>query len=1005
MKQKQWKTAAAALVVCATVSVSAQHNAGNGQSALGNPLQQPVSAYATPLPFDRGAAGLAQSLRKLATRASLIQINAHPDDEDGGTLAYESRGLGAEVSLLSLNRGEGGQNVMTGEFWDGLGILRTEEHLSANHYYGVHLYYTRVADFGFSKTREETLKQWDHDRVLADTVRVIRETRPMVVTSVFAGNVSDGHGHHQAAGVLAQEVYTAAADPKMFPEQLREGLRPWAPLKVYARTPFARVTKEGIFDYATGKVEPLLYKNYVTGAEMHEVPSATVTVPSGTYNALFGESYSQVSREGLNQQKSQNGGVPIPPPGKADSTYHLYASRVNGGVTPARENSFFDGIDTSLEGMASYLPAAAQGEAKTKLAAIAATIKEATDRLDANDPAKSASALATGLDATRSLILNLQSSKLPEDARYNVLFELRIKERQFNEALNQALGMNMVATVQNGPAPVQRGLGQPGGNDIISQTVTAGESFGVGIHVTDQGSVPVTVDSITLQPALGGDWKVRTPPPAAPKAQPTPTNVVAPPDATTGAAQSTGVAARNLGTDQAPSLPPSQAQQQSEPVKPFVPGPLAAGVAVDSYLLATVPASAPPTMPYYSRPTLEQSYYDIHDPRWLTLPEEPYPLYAEVRYTFNGTHAMLTGVVQTPHRYNGLGTLPEPLRIAPAISVQVEPASGILPLSATALPLQVTVHSSVKGPQEGTLKLELPKGWTAEPASAKFQTHRDNEDVVLRFRVMTPGLQPKSYRITAVADVSGKQYSTGFVTIGYPGVRPYPRYSPAVSSITGVDVKVAPSVRVGYVMGSGDDVPDALRQMGVNATLLTDADLRSGDLNLYDYIVLGVRTYTARPVLRAANNRLLDYVRGGGVVITQYQSAEFDHDYGPYPLSVPGDQGHTVVEEDAKVTILKPTDPLLNWPNKIGPADFSSWVEERGHGFPKSFDSKYIAPTSVHDGGQEPQTGGLIYAQYGRGYYVYLAYAFFREMPEGVPGSFRIMANLLSIDKNPGLAH
>ena len=362
-------------------------------------------------------------------------------------------------------------------------------------------------------------------------------------------------------------------------------------------------------------------------------------------------------------------------------------------------------------------------------------------------------------------------------------------------------------------------------------------------------------------------------------------------------------------------------------------------------------------------------------------------------------------MVQTPHRYNGLGTLQEPLRVAPAISVQVSPESGILPLTATALPLQVTVHSSMKGPAQGTLKLELPSGWTAEPASATFATRRDNEDVVLRFQISTPGLQTKSYRITAVADVAGKQYKSGFVTIGYPGVRPYPRFSPATSSITGVDVKVAPGLRVGYVMGSGDDVPDALREMGVNVTMLSDADLRSGDLSSYGYIVLGVRTYTARPILRTANNRLLDYVRGGGVVITQYQSAEFDHDYGPYPLSVQGDQGHTVVEENARVNILKPADPLLTWPNKIGPADFEGWVEERGHGFPKSFDVHYTAPTSVHDTGQDAQTGGLIYAQYGRGYYVYLAYAFFREMPEGVPGSFRIMANLLSLDKNPGLPH
>ena len=156
MKRTHFKSAVTSLALCAVLSASAQERVQ--AVAPASPVQ--ISAFASPLPFDRGAAGLAQSLRKLSTRASLIQINAHPDDEDGGTLAYESRGVGAEVSLLSLNRGEGGQNVMTGELWDSLGILRTEEHLAANRYYGVHLYYTRVADFGFSKTREETLKQW-----------------------------------------------------------------------------------------------------------------------------------------------------------------------------------------------------------------------------------------------------------------------------------------------------------------------------------------------------------------------------------------------------------------------------------------------------------------------------------------------------------------------------------------------------------------------------------------------------------------------------------------------------------------------------------------------------------------------------------------------------------------------------------------------------------------------------------------------------------------------------
>src|SRR5215472_11523303 len=201
-----------------------------------------------PLPFDRGATGLWNALNKLHTRASLLMITAHPDDEDGGMLAWESRGQGAHVILLSLTRGESGANVMSPDFFDALGLVRTEELLAADRYYGVEQYFGRVVNNGFSKTKEETLAAWSHERVLADTVRVVRMTRPLVITSVFIGAPSDGHGNHQVAGQMAQEVFRAAADPKMFPEQIRAGLRPWQPLKVYERVPMARATAQGVYD-------------------------------------------------------------------------------------------------------------------------------------------------------------------------------------------------------------------------------------------------------------------------------------------------------------------------------------------------------------------------------------------------------------------------------------------------------------------------------------------------------------------------------------------------------------------------------------------------------------------------------------------------------------------------------------------------------------------------------------------------------------------------------------
>ncbi len=308
--------------------------------------------FAAPLPIDRGAAGLWQSLQKLHTRASLIAIVAHPDDEDGGMLTYESRGQGVDATLLTLTRGEGGQNVMSSDYWDQLGLVRTQELLSADNYYSVHQYWARVADFGFSKTIEEAMTNWGHDRVLYDVVRVVRMTRPLVVTSTFTGNVSDGHGHHQVSGEMAQEVFNAAADSNVFPDQIAAGLLPWKPLKVYARVPFAHSGEKGIYDYATGHWEPVRFRNYVDGAWIDGIPSTTLNIPEGGYNALFGRSYIALARQGLGEQKSQNGGIGVPTIRPFSSPYHLYASRVSAKL-PEHEEGFFDGIDSTLAGIAS----------------------------------------------------------------------------------------------------------------------------------------------------------------------------------------------------------------------------------------------------------------------------------------------------------------------------------------------------------------------------------------------------------------------------------------------------------------------------------------------------------------------------------------------------------------------------------------------------------------------------------------------------------------------------
>jgi hypothetical protein len=235
---------------------------------------------------------------------------------------------------------------------------------------------------------------------------------------------------------------------------------------------------------------------------------------------------------------------------------------------------------------------------------------------------------------------------------------------------------------------------------------------------------------------------------------------------------------------------------------------------------------------------------------------------------------------------------------------------------------------------------------------------------------------------------------------GYPGLRPYPFYRAATYRAVGVEVKTAPSLTIGFLPGTGDDVPKALDNLEQNVRTLSTTDLTNGDLSKYDAIILGTRAYAVRADLKAANGRLMDYVKNGGVLIVQYNLQDFDHNYGPYPF-VLGPNPQKVVDENSEVTLLDAGNPAFSWPNKISADDFKGWIEERGHGFLRSWDSHYTPLVETHDPEQDPQLGGLLLARYGKGFYVYDAFALYRQLPNGVPGAYRLLANLVSLGKNP----
>jgi LmbE family N-acetylglucosaminyl deacetylase len=906
--------------------------------------QSPTAVDAAPasaaqsLPFDRGAAALWQSLRKLHTRASLLMVTAHPDDEDGGMLTYESRGQGSRVALLTLNRGEGGGNVMSSDYFDALGLVRTEELLAADRYYGTQQFWTPVIDYGFSKTKEEALEKWGHDRVLADVVRVIRMTRPLVVTSVFVGGRTDGHGNHQVAGQMAQEGFKAAGDPNMFPEQIREGLRPWKPLKDYARVPFAPVTDKGIYDYADGKFYPAEFRNYTDGTVTKGELSTAVEVPEGDYDPLLGMTYVQVSRAGLGHQKSQNGGTGVPPAEQDNAPYHRFASLVQ---VADKESSLFDGIDVSLMGIASLAQDGDTAFLKDGLSRINGFVEKAMSDFSAQHPEALASTLAAGLKATNELLDKVAASSLSDDSKYDVTHELKVKQHQFGNALAESLGLSVLAAVapeKEPSGPFAHFFGIP----ESFQVAIPGQEFWVKVHANSPTNVPVQLESAALEAPQGEQWTVEP------------------------------------------------ASQHGETLK--------GNQSSDVRFTIHVAQNAAPTRPYFTRPDIEQPYYTIEDAKLVNQPLAPYPLSARLRFSYDGAPFEIAQVVQSVKQVTGAGTVFEPLRLGPAISVGVAPQAGIVPLSSKAFDLTVTVHSNVKGPAKGTVRLDLPAGWKAP--QQEFSMTKDDEDETLKFHVTPSRIEEKPYTITAVATYGGREYKDGYHMAGYSGLRPYALYRASTYRATGVDVKVAPGLNVGYIVGAGDDVPQSLANLGINIHFLSAGDLAGGDLSKFDAIVLGVRTYAVREDLKTYNGRLLDYAKNGGVVIVQYNTPEYDHNYGPYPYKM-GSNPEEVTDETSAVEILDPANPVFSWPNKITAKDFQNWVEERGSKFLESWDTHYQPLVETHDPGQAPQKGGLVYARYGRGFYIYNAYAFYRQMPEGVPGAYRLFANMVSLGRNP----
>jgi LmbE family N-acetylglucosaminyl deacetylase len=885
-----------------------------------------------PLPEDLGAVHLAQLLTRLKTTARLMQVTAHPDDEDGGMLTLESRGKGVETLLFTITRGEGGQNKFGAESSDELGILRTLELLEADKYYGVEQRFSHVTDFGFSKTAEETFSKWHgHDIALGDLVRAIRTFRPDVLIARFSGTPRDGHGHHQASALLTIEAFRAAADPNKFPEQIKEGLQPWQVKKLYVGNP------------------PRMFQGGNVADEDY-----TVKLNIGEYSPLLGMSYTQFALEGLAHQTSQGtGGIRVPPGPRY--TYYKLTDAAPNKPTGAHEEDFFDGIDTSLVGLA-----ARAGKESSKMPMLRSDLESVQKHIDAaiaafsmSDPSACAPELMEAHDELLTLTLNAEmylngTFKSPGGVADDLLPALRTKVEQLNEAALTALGLYFELTVDPpGPPP------GPSYFPRMEQTMslaTPGETFTVTARLYNRGKVPLQLPGA---PQLGTppDWQSKL-----------------------------------LKADEGRTLQPN-------------------GIFTAQFQV-TVPPNARYTRPYWSRGNPEiETIYHLDDPRYVTRSWADYPVHASIVFHLPSPHGGLTdasAVAKIKFVDPTLGQSERPLMIGPPISVLLTSPVVVAPVGRPSpAEIGVSVRSNVQSAVHAKLRLETPPGWKVEPAEIAVDLDHDGDLSNYNFQVTPQNLHEDTYKVTAKAEYNGKQYAEGFKIITRPDLDSYPAYRPATENVQAVDVKLPPQLRVGYLMGAGDEIPSVLESVGLNVNLITPQELATGDLGRYGTIIVGIRAYDTRTDVREHNRRLLDYANNGGTLIVQYnQSIGLFNEghYTPYPATA---ANLRVTVEEAPVEVLAPEEQVFNWPNKITQKDFDGWVQERGLYFMSQWDPQFKPLLACNDPGEPSQKGGLLLAHYGKGIYIYSAYGFSRQLPAGVPGAIRLLVNLLSAGHQP----
>ena len=786
-------------------------------------------------------AAILQELRAFREMGSVLYIAAHPDDENTQLITYLARGRNYRTAYLSLTRGDGGQNVLGGDFGAQLGVIRTQELLAARRLDGGRQFFSRAMDFGFSKDYHETLSIWDQQQVLSDIVRVIREFRPDVVINRFSTVPGGTHGHHTASAVLGLEAFKLAGDPKAFPEQQ---LPPWQPRRIF-------VNGRGGNNAGDIKME-------ISGND---------PVLGISFNDLAGRSRAMHKTQGFDNFRGGGGGAQT-------ESFQLLAG------SPAT-NDIMDGIDTTW----SRVPGG------TEIGRLAAEI---IVQFNPQDVAASVPAL-----------LNLRSNLFALKSEDSVVAE---KTEQLDRILQGCLGLSVETTIANAE-------------------VVPGEEL--KLH-----STAIVRSSISV---VWNEWHQATAP----------------------------------GIKLVSNKPASQD------------------------LTFILPTNTPLTQPYWLLEEPTAGMFRVEDPKLIGRPENP-PAFTFKHLFFVAGQSLWISDEPVQVLTNSVkGEIRRKLDVIPPVSLQFASDVELFsPGKSHSVEVEIV---AAQASSAGTLQLEAPAGWKISPAKQTFNLKTAGERKQFTFTITAPD-EAVTAKIIARAEIGGVSYRNLRAEIYYPHI-PRQLLQPLASmKAVSLDLTVH-GQRVGYVAGAGDPVAHAIRQMGCEVTMLGAEDLTTNRLKDFDAMVIGVRAFNVRTDLAARMPALFAYVESGGTLIEQYNRPGNDlktDQLAPYSLRLSGDR---VTDENATMTFLAPEHPVLNTPNKITQADFDGWVQERGIYFPNQWDKHFTPILACNDAAESPLNGGLLVAQYGKGYFVYTGLVFFRELPAGVPGAYRLFANLISLGK------